>query len=271
MIDSSEKNGFEMDWIPKLLESAREAGDILMHYFDGHSPLRVMEKPDESPVTQADLEADKFIRKLLLDIAPSIPVISEEHSLPSDEEISTYSDFWLVDPLDGTRAFMRGSGEFAVNIAFMHQQKPVFGIIYLPFTRQLYWGHVGKKAFRSQSITKDGKSPHTEEIRVSGKKTELTAILSHMYAQSEREEILVNYPITKWIGASSALKFCRVAEGAADLYARKGRTMEWDTAAGQAIIEAAGGKVFNPYTGKTISYKKPGMDNGAFLCSGMGY
>ena len=270
MIDSSEKNGFEMNWIPKLLESSREAGEILMHYFDGHSPLRAMEKADESPVTQADLQADKFIRKVLLDIAPSIPVISEEHRLPSDSEIAKFTDFWLVDPLDGTRAFMRGSGEFAVNIAFVHQHEPVFGIIYLPFTQQLYWGHVGKNAFRSESITKDGKNPHTEEISISGKKKDLTAILSHMYAQTEREEILVNYPITKWVGASSALKFCRVAEGVADLYARKGRTMEWDTAAGQAIIEAAGGIVTNPYTGERIRYKKPGMDNGPFLCSGMG-
>ena len=270
MTESSEKNGFELNWIPSLLESAREAGDILMHYFDGLSPLRAMEKPDESPVTQADLQADKFIRKMLLGIAPSIPVISEEHSLPSDEEIATYSDFWLVDPLDGTRAFIRGSGEFAVNIAFVHQNSPVFGIIYIPFTQQLYWGHVGKNAFRSESKAKNDKKPHTEEIRISGKKAELTAILSHMYAQTEREEILANYPVTKWVGASSALKFCRVAEGAADLYARQGRTMEWDTAAGQAIIEAAGGKVINPYTGEPISYKKPGMDNGAFLCSGMG-
>jgi 3'(2'), 5'-bisphosphate nucleotidase len=141
MPEDKQKLAFDLSLTPELLEIAKEAGNILMHYFDGKSPLKAIEKDDSSPVTQADIEADLFIRNALEQLCPHIPVVSEEGEKMDQEKRMSSPSIWLVDPLDGTRSFIRSSPEFAVCIGLVSNCSPEFGIIYLPFWQQLILGH----------------------------------------------------------------------------------------------------------------------------------
>lgn len=229
-----------------------------MAHFGDHG--ETLYKNDHSPVTDADLEADRCIRAGLRALLPSIPVISEEAE--QQEIIDPAQPFWLVDPLDGTRSFVRGEQEFTVNIALVVDRKPFWGVIYIPATGVVYAGGALAGAF-----CESAPGARTPIAARAAPQEGLTVMVSHFHASPKMEAFLENYPVHSRCAASSSLKFCVLAEGKADLYPRLGRTMEWDTAAGHAILLAAGGGV-TTLDGAPLAYGKPGFENPHFIASG---
>jgi 3'(2'), 5'-bisphosphate nucleotidase len=194
-------------------------------------------KPDGSPVTEADRAAEAIILRRLHDACPNVPVLAEEAACAgSIPDLGTR--FFLVDPLDGTRGFVERNGEFTVNIALIDHGDPVAGVIYAPDSRALYTGERGAGAFRNLEGA-PAETIRTREPPAAG----LTVIASRSEAEATSARI-AHLPVAAFLPSSSSLKFCLLAEGSADLYPRYGRTMEWDTGAGHAILEAAGGRVF---------------------------
>jgi 3'(2'), 5'-bisphosphate nucleotidase len=239
--------------------AAREAAPAILDIY--HSPFEVRSKADASPVTEADERAEAIIVAALTKLAPEIPVVAEE--MASRGEAIVAPRFWLVDPLDGTREFVAKNGEFTTNIGLIEGDRPVLGVVHLPVTNVTYAGAGLGTAFRQdQDAAPTGiavrRIPSTGAIvacsRSHGNDKKLAAYLATL-----------NQPQSRVAG--SAAKFCFVAEGSADLYPRFGPTMEWDTAAGHAVVEAAGGSVTN-LDGSRFLYAKPGFLNPEFLCKG---
>jgi 3'(2'), 5'-bisphosphate nucleotidase len=246
--------------ITKVADIAREAGAKIMEiyaYADFSSIIDI--KADDSPLTLADKEANKIIEAGLKALV-AYPIISEEGKNMPYEARKDWKEFWLVDPLDGTKEFIKRNGEFTVNIALIRDNKPVAGVIYVPVTGVLYCGVVGEGAYKIEN-------DQQRFIQTNQRKTGLVAVGSRSHASLEEEEVLRNYDIKDKISIGSSLKFCLVAEGKADLYFRSGPTMEWDTAAGQAILEAAGGKMYNQM-GNGFNYNKESLLNGGFIATG---
>ncbi len=228
--------------IPKLIIELRkiaiEAGKLELKYFN--SGTKVIKKGDGSPVTIADQEAEKIILAGLRKITPDIPIVAEESA--SDGIIPDISGgkFWLVDPLDGTKEFINNRGEFTVNIALMENFKPVLGVIYAPVFETMYFGY-GDTAISC----KDGEAEQNISVRKPNN-AGLIVVGSRFYKDPKKiEKYLSNKNVKREIPAGSSLKFCMVATGEADLYPRFHPTSEWDTAAGHAILNAAGGKLTN--------------------------
>ncbi len=194
-------------------------------------------KADHSPLTIADKAAHQIISEGLVSHYPEIPVWSEAGRSIPYEERRAWTQFWLVGPLDGSCEVLNRYGEFTVNIALLEGRKPVMGVIYVPATGMLYYGHAGEGAFRQAS----GEPPVA--IRVSGDTEKRTGVGSRSHSSPEEAAIFRNNRVEDFIAVGSSLKFCLIAEGKANFYYRSGPTMEWDTAAGQAIVEAAGGRV----------------------------
>lgn len=244
-------------WSETVRGIAIEAGELIMRH-RGRGP-EASRKEDGSPVTEADLAANRFIVERLAALAPGVPIVSEEGDKP---EVRGAEYFWLVDPLDGTRSFLRGEGEFTVNIGLIERGAPVLGVIYIPAEDACYWGAAGEGARRRM----DGGPPvPIQARRPPGEGLSVLASLSHF--SRETAAFLARLPVHETMRAASSLKFCRIAEGAADLYPRFGKTMEWDSAAGHAILAAAGGRVETP-DGQPLLYGKPGFVNGDFLAWG---
>jgi 3'(2'), 5'-bisphosphate nucleotidase len=246
--------------IEKINQIAIQAGKKIMEIYEHEDFSKVVDfKTDHSPLTLADKESHKIIASGLTQLAPDIPVLSEEGKQLPYEERKHWSKFWLVDPLDGTKEFIKRNGEFTVNIALMDQGRPVLGVIYVPATGDLYYGSKESGAFK-----KDSKGNQTV-LKVSSKRSNLIAVGSRSHGSSEEEAILNKYGVKDFISKGSSLKFCMLAEGVADVYFRFGPTMEWDTAAGQAIVEASGGKMYNSI-GKDFEYNKVSLKNDSFIC-----
>lgn len=232
----------------KLIPAARAAGAIEMKYYkDGAD---VIDKADGSPVTLADQEAEALIAAALRDIAPDIPMVGEESVAAGNIPDISGGRFFLVDPLDGTREFITGGGDFTVNIALLENFTPVMGIIYVPVSDTLYYGANGK-AF----VSLQGADP--QEIRVRPVPPQgLTVVASKRHDDPETlRAFLKGRTVEGLVNRSSSLKFCVIAAGEADLYPRLGPTSEWDTAAGDAILRAAGGKV-TQLDGQPLVYGK---------------
>ncbi|MEO1096494.1 MAG: 3'(2'),5'-bisphosphate nucleotidase CysQ [Bacteroidota bacterium] len=246
--------------INKLIELAQQSGDeILKIYNDPECSSHVDYKSDNSPLTLADQASHEVIEKGLKILYPEIPIISEEGDQLDYDKRKDFNLLWLVDPLDGTKEFINRNGEFTVNIALVRDKYPIAGIIYAPVLDTFYASANGN-AFK---IEKGQKS----ELRVSGLNNGI-AVRSKSHASAEEEEVLEKYNVTDSISVGSSLKFCMVADNKADLYYRFGPTMEWDTAAGQAVLEAAGGKVFKETGNERFSYNKRSLLNTGFLCRG---
>lgn len=240
--------------LPQVIDTARDAGIAIMrHYKTGNI---VYKKDDSSPVTEADRIADRMIVEKLALITPDIAVVSEEGDKP---DISGSKYFWLVDPLDGTKSFIRESGYFTVNIALINNNKPVAGVIYEPVNKIMYYGS-SNGAFREH----DG---ITRQIHVASRPRPVTAIVSHSHINKATEDYLQDNHIIERIPCASSIKFCFLAEGMADIYPRFGPTMEWDIAAGHAILEAAGGKI-TTLENQPFLYGKEKFLNGNFLAMG---
>lgn len=242
---------------------AKKAGDAIMQIYNDPKFSKVVDfKSDKSPLTLADIASNNVIIASLNKNYPDVPIISEEGKDTPYILRKNWEYYWLVDPLDGTKEFIKRNGEFTVNIALIHKNKPVIGVVYTPVDRILYYGTAGKKAFKQVNEN----AP--VEIRVNHKKGDLIAVRSKSHAAEEEEKVLEKYGVKESISIGSSLKFCMVAEGKADIYYRHGPTMEWDTAAGNAIVEAAGGKVFKGTGSEDFDYNKESMLNEGFLCLG---
>ncbi len=245
-------------FLDSLALFATQAGEIIMAA--RRAGVAVEYKDDKSPVTHADEEANHYIVEALMGAFPDIPVVSEEGA--QEVASSDAEHFWLVDPLDGTRGFIRGEDEFTVNIGLIENRQPVAGVIYLPAKRELYLGSDKAGAFYARE---NGEPQPIHVRRPEGIKR--AVIMSAYHGSPDTDAVLSGYEITEKVRASSSLKFCYVAEGKADLYPRTGPTMEWDTAAGHAILLAAGGRMTH-LDGSVFLYGKEGYRNPGFLASG---
>jgi len=250
--------------INQVAKIALEAGkEILKIYHDPALSKEIEHKSDNSPLTLADKASNKVIVKSLKENFPDIPILSEEEKRVEYTVRSKWNKFWLVDPLDGTKEFIKRNGEFTVNIALIESGYPTLGVIYAPELDTLYVGD--RKNELAYKIERDGKMT---EFKVNGKTADRTAVGSRSHSSQEEADLLKQYDVKDTISVGSSLKFCMVAEGKADIYYRHGPTMEWDTGAGQAIVEAAGGTVTNMVTGKRFHYNKENLLNGSFLVKG---
>jgi 3'(2'), 5'-bisphosphate nucleotidase len=223
----------------------------------------VERKPDRSLVTDADQAAEALILDALRRADPSVPVIAEEE-VAAGIAPEAAEEVWLVDPLDGTRDFVAGLPDFAVNIGLVRRGEPVLGAVCVPAFGQIYFGMTGYGAFRRDE---SGEVPiAVRPVPEEG----LTLVVSRFHGDwlPQFPQSLAGRPTAAMIPMGSAAKFCRIAEGAADAYPRRGRTMEWDTAAPQALVEAAGGAVLRLDDGSRLTYGKPHWENPGFFCMG---
>lgn len=244
--------------IQDIIETAKKAGEEILRYYS--EEIRVFEKEDESPLTKADLAAHHVILDALEKIDPGTPVISEESGVPSYEERKSWNRFWIVDPLDGTKEFIKKNDEFTVNIALIEDGEPVLGVLYIPAKKQLFYAQKGKGSFR---INSDG-NPEQFFSFPADKSTPLKVAASRSHqSQSLKDDLKQQgIEIEELIPAGSSLKFCLVAQGIADIYPRMGPTMEWDVAAGDCIYRNSAKKGQND---SPLRYNKPDLKNGGFI------
>ena len=249
--------------VAKIVSIAKLAGKAILNiYYDADFSKVVDFKSDSSPLTLADKAAHEVIVDELVKTYPEIPIISEEGDEIPYEVRKDYQQFWLVDPLDGTKEFIKRNGEFTVNIALIRHNKPVLGVVHVPVADVTYYGQKEVGAFMSEGDEK------SLPISVSNKMENRVAVRSKSHPSPEEEVVLDEYQVVESISRGSSLKFCMVAEGKADIYYRHGPTMEWDTAAGQAVVEAANGKVMIGVGPESFTYNKPSQLNSSFLCLG---
>ncbi len=244
--------------IKELSNIARKAGAAIMEV--RRKGFDVYNKDDKSPVTAADIASNKIITEHLAKLYPEIPVLSEEGiKIPYDER-KYWKEFFLVDPLDGTKEFIKDNGEFCVCIAFMRNNRPVLGVVYAPTQDALYSGSIETGA----KVSKNGKKSVSISTvpPVEGEGQIIVGSRSH--PSPKLEEYLSDINVAQMKPAGSAIKFCLVAEGKAHLYPRFNPTMEWDTAAGQAILEAAGGTM-RGLDGEEFPYNKKNLRNDGFI------
>lgn len=265
------------------IEAAFRAGEAIMAVYEG-SAVEVLHKEDNSPLTVADSRAHVVIRDLLQPLG--VPIVSEEGRQTPFEQRRTWGRFWLVDPLDGTKEFIKRNGEFTVNIAIIEQNAPILGVIYVPVQQQMFFAVKGLGAYRlddfkavytqcgceratvavvlpklrERAVRLPEECAGVQSYAVVGSRSHATPELQ-TYVESLRQ----SRGAIDFISAGSSLKFCLVAEGRADQYPRLGPTMEWDTAAGQAIAECAGATVTEFETGQPLRYNKESLKNPYFL------
>ena len=239
---------------------ARRAGAIILAVRE--RGFETLHKDDRTPVTEADHAAEALITAGLRAATPDIPVVAEEESAAGVVQGSA-DQYWLVDPLDGTREFAAGRDEFTVNIGLVRAGRPALGVVALPALGELFGGIVASRLAWKRNGA--GERPIAARTPPDAG---LTVLASRHYATDERlAAFLAARPVVSVTHIGSAMKIVRVAEGAADLYPRLGRTMEWDTAGPQAVLEAAGGRLLD-MAGASLGYGKPGWENPPFVCLG---
>ena len=264
--------------------AAKRAGEAILDVYD--SDFAVEQKDDKSPLTLADKKSNEIIENVLEQTVTvdnsTVPILSEEGKEISYEDRKKWEYFWLVDPLDGTKEFVKRNGEFTVNIALIHKHKPVLGIIYIPVKDVFYFAaiNIGTYKLEGSEILTDDLSieellDKSQKLPLdNNNKTSLTVIGSRSHTSEEFSEFVERlnekYENVEFISSGSSLKLCLVAEGKADVYPRFGPTMEWDTAAGQAIVEQAKGTVIDTQINEPLSYNKSNLLNPFFIVSGQG-
>lgn len=252
--------------LEKVSNIIRRAGAAIMTIYNGEN-FSVELKGDDSPLTCADKASHEVIVKGLREHFPEIPILSEEGKAIPYEIRKDWPRFWLVDPLDGTKEFIKRNGEFTVNIALIEGNAPVMGVIYVPAQDTLYCGVVGEGAW-VHDARPEAQGPRKEiRVREADPDKGLTVVMSRSHPSPELDEYLRGVPVAEALAVGSSLKLCAVAEGKADLYPRLGPTMEWDTAAGQAIVQAAGGTVLR-LDGTPLEYNKENLLNPYFEVRG---
>lgn len=242
-----------------IIDLAKKAGEAIMEIYN--KDFAVYDKSDASPLTEADLAAHHILVDGL-ERMTNYPVLSEESSEEIKKERLNWSKYWLIDPLDGTKEFIKKNSEFTVNIALIQHGKPTFGVVYAPALKTLYVGDINEGAYK-QEDRKDA-----EKIMVRAKPTQTSDYVivgSRSHQSDEFKAFIQDYPDAEIVSMGSSLKLCLVAEGKADIYPRLGLTCEWDTAAAHVVVEAAGGEVLNAETGKSIQYNKQDLFNPFFI------
>ena len=248
--------------LPDVIKVADEASERVLHIYQ--SDFKVSYKADDSPITAADTAAHDIISHGLRAISRDIPILSEEGKDIPWEERKHWRRFWLVDPIDGTKDFTQRTGEFTVNIAMIEDGEPVMGVVIAPAIKEAYWGVVGEGAHRR------GRNGKVQRIRVAEPKAVKRVVASKNHLNDETRAFIDKLGEHELVQAGSSLKFCRIAEGHADIYPRLGPTCEWDTGAAQAVLMAAGGKV-QTLDGKPLIYGKEDVLNPHFVASGAWY
>lgn len=258
-----------MNWqhidIMKLVDIARKAGDEIMKVYA--TDFSVETKNDKSPLTEADRRSNDIIISGLAAAYPEIPYISEETKLTPFAERKNWKLHWLIDPLDGTKEFVKKNGEFTVNIALIQDGKPVIGVVYAPALGKTYYGVQGLGAYMTgtnhEAFRKIENPVHYSQKQL----VKVVASRSHLDDATMKfiEDLKKQGKDVDFVSSGSSLKFCLVAEGVADVYPRFGPTMEWDTAAAHAVVLCAGKKVKNIETGQELIYNKENLLNPGFI------
>ena len=246
--------------LEKLVSIAEAAGALILEVYN-QEDFGVKIKEDNSPLTEADKKSHNYIVRELAENFSGIPVLSEEGEQFDYKERRYWKEYFLVDPLDGTKEFIARNGDFTVNIALIKNQKPAAGVIYVPVTGEMYFGSADGGSFKRVNGS-------TKEIKVSRKKRrdELTVVQSKSHSGEEEETFYSKFNIKEKTSRGSSLKICMVAEGNAEIYFRSGPTWEWDTAAGHAILSSAGGFFVNK-DGSPVRYNKEVPKNFGFIAS----
>lgn len=254
------------------IRAAFFAGEEILKVYSGE--ISVENKADNSPLTEADKNSHLAIAKILR--STGLKILSEEGRSIPYEERKEWQEFWLIDPLDGTKEFIKRNGEFTVNIALIRDSRPVVGVIYVPVSRVLYFAAQSAGAYKIEPFheydmpVKDLLSASTRlPIKHPDKQIKLVCSRSHMSEETRlfAENLQLEYPGLGFTSIGSSLKFCLLAEGSATIYPRFGTTMEWDTAAGTAILEIAGGKVLQHPSNTPLTYNKPDLLNPWFVAT----
>ena len=232
--------------IISAIEIAKEAGEAISQIYNSDFDYQI--KKDLSPITAADRLSHKIITERLKILTPKIPILSEENCDIPFKIRAQWADYWLVDPLDGTKEFINNNGEFTVNIALISNNTPILGIIHIPITHETYWGSKNKGSFylneNDDVVSISVSNNHQNPIRIVASRSHPSDMLNDLL------EKIIDYEIIK---VGSSIKFCHIASGQADCYPRFGPTSEWDTAAGEAIVSSAGGHVVAA-SGNSMNY-----------------
>lgn len=244
--------------ISEVIDIAQQAGEKILEYYQ--DDIEVSRKDDESPLTKADMAAHHIIVGALEKLDPDTPIISEESGVPEYEDRKDWTRFWIVDPLDGTKEFIKKNGEFTVNIALIDGGKPILGVVYVPDKQTTYYATREGGAFKQVG----GEEPKQIFSEDSAQDDALVAVQSRSHGSDQLVEQLREEGLTvsRTIPAGSSLKFCLVAEGAADIYPRMGPTMEWDVAAGDCVYRYSAREGEH---GSPLTYNKPQLKNGSFM------
>jgi len=253
--------GIDLD---RILGAAVTAGSVIMEIYE--RDFEVDFKSDQSPLTEADRQANSVIMDSLSTHYPHIPIISEENKEVAYAERSEWEQFWLVDPLDGTKEFIKKNGEFTVNIALIKKGLPVAGIVYRPVERISYSAESGSGAFRTL-IGREAQRIHNDKHYLDQEKVSVVASRSHITPEVADfvEKLKESGKEVNLISVGSSLKLCLVAEGSANVYPRFGPTMEWDTGAAHAVVLESGRDVISHETGESLLYNKPSLLNPWFI------
>ena len=256
---------------PKLVAEMRrlalEAGARIMQIYDSPD-FEVRQKSDSSPVTAADEAADAVISQGLRSLWPEVTLITEEQA---ESHALSAARFFIVDPLDGTKEFVQRRGDFTVNIAYVEDGVPLFGVVYAPAKGRLFYTDANRRAVEETGDFSPDRFGQTRFLSVGTPDNQgLMVVASKSHRDAATDAYIARYAVRDMTSAGSSLKFCLVATGEADLYPRLGRTMEWDTAAGDAVLRAAGGRVVRFDDHSPLTYGKPGWDNPFFIAHAPG-
>ncbi len=250
-----------MTLVSQIVSLAREAGDAILDIYarDDHGTTQ---KADDSPLTHADRASHDAIVAGLIALDPAIPILSEESEDVPYADRSGWNPFWLVDPLDGTKEFIKRNGEFTVNIALIRGRRPVLGVVHAPALGVTYWAAAGEGAFKRTG------NEHEQPISVADyRESGLRVVASRSHAGELMPRFLAALGDPPCVNSGSSLKFCLVADGTATLYPRFGPTMEWDVAAAAAVVAEAGGTITD-LDGRELEYDKPDLHNPQFVVAG---
>lgn len=247
----------------EVAQIARQAGAAIMAIY-GQSDFGIALKADESPLTLADQSANEVICKALEQLPVQYPIISEENKAIPYEQRKDYARHWLVDPLDGTKEFIKRNGEFTVNIALIEAGRPIMGVVYVPCWEELYWAAAGHGAY----LERNGETERLQAPSFQLSDAGLKVVCSRSHLNESTQAFVDALQAPELVPTGSSLKFLIIAKGQAHVYPRLGPTMEWDTAAAQAVLQEAGGSVIEEASQQPLRYNKPDLLNPYFVAYG---
>lgn len=249
--------------INEIIAIAQKAGDAIMEIYAKEFSIEF--KEDKSPLTEADTKANEIIVDGLNALAIKLPILSEEGKEIPYETRKKWDYFWMVDPLDGTKEFIKKNGEFTVNIALIHEEIPVLGVVYAPALKEMYWAKQGDGAFKNRISLPIKINSNPDNIVI------IVASKSHLSPETQAyiDDVAKKTEVIECISVGSSLKLCMIAEGNADIYPRLSPTMEWDTAAADAIVREAGYTTIDWETQAILRYNKEELLNPYFVCTSL--